>query len=230
MRTCASSTARARSSRPASTRSRAGAVLRLPRGGDRSPGRVAPAARARRVAPQGRPDGAGRAEGDRAGRRRHLARGHVPHGRRGPSRPARLAWRALGARRRRAPPSSAGARSCRRSPRPRPWTSWCARAFDGRRVVLLETPGHAPLTSLAIDAAGPLLLLVGPAGGFEPGEAEALRARRLRRGLPRPPHPARRNRGRRRGRDSAGAVGRPPSLTAGRPVRPGGSTPAPAAQ
>ena len=51
-----------------------------------------------------------------------------------------------------------------------------ARAFDGHRVVLLETPGHAPLTSLAIDVAGPLLLLVGPAGGFEPGEAEALRA------------------------------------------------------
>jgi 16S rRNA (uracil1498-N3)-methyltransferase len=31
------------------------------------------------------------------------------------------------------------------------------------------------LTSLAVDVAGPLLLLVGPAGGFEPGEAEALR-------------------------------------------------------
>ena len=51
-----------------------------------------------------------------------------------------------------------------------------ARTFDGQRVVLLETPGHAPLTSLAVDPPRPLLLLVGPAGGFEPGEAEALRA------------------------------------------------------
>jgi 16S rRNA (uracil1498-N3)-methyltransferase len=51
-----------------------------------------------------------------------------------------------------------------------------ARAFDGRRVFLLETQGHAPLTSLPVDASRPLLLLVGPAGGFEPGEAEALRA------------------------------------------------------
>ena len=51
-----------------------------------------------------------------------------------------------------------------------------ARAFDGRRVVLLETPGHAPLASLAVDASRALLLLVGPAGGFEPSEAEALRA------------------------------------------------------
>jgi 16S rRNA (uracil1498-N3)-methyltransferase len=51
-----------------------------------------------------------------------------------------------------------------------------ARKFDGRRVVLLETPGHAPLASLAVDRSRPLLLLVGPAGGFAPGEAEALRA------------------------------------------------------
>jgi 16S rRNA (uracil1498-N3)-methyltransferase len=51
-----------------------------------------------------------------------------------------------------------------------------ARTFDGQRVVLLETPGHAPLTSLAVDASRPLLLLVGPAGGFEPGEADALGA------------------------------------------------------
>jgi len=50
-----------------------------------------------------------------------------------------------------------------------------ARTFDGQRVVLLETPGHAPLTSLAVDRSRPLLLLVGPAGGFEPGEADALR-------------------------------------------------------
>ena len=50
------------------------------------------------------------------------------------------------------------------------------RTFEGQRVALLETPGHAPLTSLAVDASRPLLLLVGPAGGFEPAEAEILRA------------------------------------------------------
>ena len=50
------------------------------------------------------------------------------------------------------------------------------RPFDGRRVALLETPGHPPLASLALDARAPLLLLVGPAGGFEPAEAEELRA------------------------------------------------------
>lgn len=50
-----------------------------------------------------------------------------------------------------------------------------ARTFEGRRVVLLETPGHRPLASLDIDPSRPLLLLVGPAGGFEPSEAEALR-------------------------------------------------------
>jgi 16S rRNA (uracil1498-N3)-methyltransferase len=51
-----------------------------------------------------------------------------------------------------------------------------ARAFEGRRVVLLETPGHAPLASLDVDASRGLLLLVGPAGGFEPSEAETLLA------------------------------------------------------
>jgi len=50
------------------------------------------------------------------------------------------------------------------------------RPFDGRRVALLETPGHAPLASLALDARTPLLLLVGPAGGFEPAEAAQLAA------------------------------------------------------
>jgi 16S rRNA (uracil1498-N3)-methyltransferase len=50
------------------------------------------------------------------------------------------------------------------------------RPFEGRRVALLETSGHAPLASLALDSTSPLLLLVGPAGGFEPGEAEELRA------------------------------------------------------
>jgi 16S rRNA (uracil1498-N3)-methyltransferase len=51
-----------------------------------------------------------------------------------------------------------------------------ARPFDGARIVLLETPGHPPLASVPVDPASPLLLLVGPAGGFEAAEAEALRA------------------------------------------------------
>jgi len=50
------------------------------------------------------------------------------------------------------------------------------RAFDGTRAVLLETPGHPALASLSVDPTSPLLLLVGPAGGFEPAEATALRA------------------------------------------------------
>jgi 16S rRNA (uracil1498-N3)-methyltransferase len=50
-----------------------------------------------------------------------------------------------------------------------------ARPFDGARVVLLETPGHPALASLPMDPSAPLLLLVGPAGGFEPAEAERLR-------------------------------------------------------
>jgi 16S rRNA (uracil1498-N3)-methyltransferase len=50
-----------------------------------------------------------------------------------------------------------------------------ARTFDGQRVVLLETQGHSPIASLEIDPSRALLLLVGPAGGFEPSEADALR-------------------------------------------------------
>ena len=50
------------------------------------------------------------------------------------------------------------------------------RPFDGMRAVLLETPGHRSLSSLAVDPASPLLLLVGPAGGFEPSEVTALHA------------------------------------------------------
>jgi 16S rRNA (uracil1498-N3)-methyltransferase len=50
-----------------------------------------------------------------------------------------------------------------------------SRPFGGTRVVLLETPGHAPLASLEIEASRELLLLVGPAGGFEPSEADTLR-------------------------------------------------------
>ncbi|HXY42210.1 MAG TPA: RsmE family RNA methyltransferase, partial [Vicinamibacteria bacterium] len=40
----------------------------------------------------------------------------------------------------------------------------------------LETEGHPPLVSLPLAAGSSLLLLVGPAGGFEPTEVEALRA------------------------------------------------------
>jgi 16S rRNA (uracil1498-N3)-methyltransferase len=49
-----------------------------------------------------------------------------------------------------------------------------ARAWDGARVVLLETAGHASLPALPLGGARELLLLVGPAGGFEPQEARAL--------------------------------------------------------
>jgi 16S rRNA (uracil1498-N3)-methyltransferase len=50
-----------------------------------------------------------------------------------------------------------------------------ARPFDGTRIALLETTGHPPLASVPVDPTSPLLLLVGPAGGFEAAEAEALR-------------------------------------------------------
>ncbi len=49
-----------------------------------------------------------------------------------------------------------------------------ARSLDGQRVVLLETAGHPPLSSLPPPPAACLLLLVGPAGGFEPAEAVRL--------------------------------------------------------
>jgi len=49
-----------------------------------------------------------------------------------------------------------------------------ATPFDGLRVALLETPAHPPLTSLPVAAGSSLLLLVGPAGGFETSETEAL--------------------------------------------------------
>lgn len=49
-----------------------------------------------------------------------------------------------------------------------------ARPFEGARVALLETPGHPLLGTAALAPAQPLLLLVGPAGGFEPKERAAL--------------------------------------------------------
>ena len=46
-------------------------------------------------------------------------------------------------------------------------------AFEGLRVVLLETPTGAPLASIEPPSRA-LLLLVGPAGGWEPGEVARL--------------------------------------------------------
>ena len=51
-----------------------------------------------------------------------------------------------------------------------------AEPFPGRRVLLLETPGQPALDSLFAEAPRDLLLLVGPAGGFEPAEVEMLQA------------------------------------------------------
>jgi 16S rRNA (uracil1498-N3)-methyltransferase len=50
-----------------------------------------------------------------------------------------------------------------------------ARPFDGTRIALLETAGHPPLPTLVCDSSRPLLLLVGPAGGFSPSEHDLLR-------------------------------------------------------
>lgn len=41
---------------------------------------------------------------------------------------------------------------------------------EGLRVVLLETPGHASLAALGGGPCLAVLLLIGPAGGFEPAE------------------------------------------------------------
>ncbi len=76
--------------------------------------------------------------------------------------------------------ASGAAEQCGRAvvPRVAPTTTLeglLARPFTGRRVVLLETPGHPPLASLRLEPHSPLLLLVGPAGGFEAAEAEHLR-------------------------------------------------------
>jgi 16S rRNA (uracil1498-N3)-methyltransferase len=48
------------------------------------------------------------------------------------------------------------------------------RPFDGRRIVFVETPGVPPLAALP-PAPAAALLLVGPAGGWDPREAEQLR-------------------------------------------------------
>lgn len=77
--------------------------------------------------------------------------------------------------------ASGAAEQCGRAvvPRVAPTTTLdglLARPFDGQRIALLETPGHAPLAAVPVDHPSSLLLLVGPAGGFEPAEADRLRA------------------------------------------------------
>lgn len=49
-----------------------------------------------------------------------------------------------------------------------------AEPFNGRRVLLLETPGQPLLGSIFQEAPRDLLLLVGPAGGFESSEVDEL--------------------------------------------------------
>jgi 16S rRNA (uracil1498-N3)-methyltransferase len=51
-----------------------------------------------------------------------------------------------------------------------------ARPFDGTRIALLEAGAHPPLPALDVASGRPLLLLVGPAGGFEPSELSLLRS------------------------------------------------------
>jgi 16S rRNA (uracil1498-N3)-methyltransferase len=51
-----------------------------------------------------------------------------------------------------------------------------ARPFEGTRIALLETEGHPPLAAHALGAGRRMLLLIGPAGGFEPAETSVLRA------------------------------------------------------
>jgi 16S rRNA (uracil1498-N3)-methyltransferase len=50
-----------------------------------------------------------------------------------------------------------------------------AQPFDGLRLLLLETPGQ-PSLAAATRPAGALMLLVGPAGGWEPSEAQRLQS------------------------------------------------------
>jgi 16S rRNA (uracil1498-N3)-methyltransferase len=77
--------------------------------------------------------------------------------------------------------ASGAAEQCGRAvvPRVAPTTTLeglLARPLDGARVVLLETPGHDALAALPVDPLASILLLVGPAGGFEPAEAGRLGA------------------------------------------------------
>ena len=77
--------------------------------------------------------------------------------------------------------ASGAAEQCGRSVVPRiaettTLAALLAEPFAGTRIALLETPGHPPLPTLACEVAKPLLLLVGPAGGFEASEDARLRA------------------------------------------------------
>jgi len=77
--------------------------------------------------------------------------------------------------------ASGAAEQCGRAvvPRLAPTTTLgglAAAPFGGTRIVLLETPGQPPLPSLEVDSTRPVLLLIGPAGGFEPAELIVLRA------------------------------------------------------
>ena len=225
---CASSTARARSSRPASTRCRAGRVFaRL--GAAVAPRAESPLRLVLAVSPL---------KGDRMelvvqkatelGVAGDLARGHVPHGRRGPSRPAGLARRALGARRlgrRRAVRARGRARGRADHDPGRSWSRGRSTA-GGSCFSRPRATRRSPRSRST--RRGPLLLLVGPAGGFEPVRGRGAPRGRLHRGLPRPPHPARRDRRGRRGRDRPGACGAT-SEPDGRSPRRLGPTPAPAA-
>jgi 16S rRNA (uracil1498-N3)-methyltransferase len=75
--------------------------------------------------------------------------------------------------------ASGAAEQCGRAvvPRVAPTTGLeglLARSFDGTRLVLLETDRHPPLAASPHAAGRPLLLLIGPAGGFEPTETSGL--------------------------------------------------------
>lgn len=77
--------------------------------------------------------------------------------------------------------ASGAAEQCGRAvvPRVAPTTTLgglIARPFDGTRAALLETEGHPALASLAVPDGLGLLLLIGPAGGFEAAEMGLLRA------------------------------------------------------
>jgi 16S rRNA (uracil1498-N3)-methyltransferase len=51
-----------------------------------------------------------------------------------------------------------------------------AEPFDGLKLLLLETPGVPSLASRALAVPSAVLLLLGPAGGWEPAEAERITA------------------------------------------------------
>lgn len=51
-----------------------------------------------------------------------------------------------------------------------------AQPFEGTRLLLLETGEGRPLIALGLESPREVLLLVGPAGGFEPAEVERLKA------------------------------------------------------